>query len=202
MMVSSADREVLVPNLLSLSRIPLAGLLWVAPREPAWTLSVLVVAGVTDVLDGWLVRRIRRQRVRDHDPGALAATVGRGAFIDGLADKVFVVSAIFVVAVTMHPPWWSLLVLALREIAFTPMMILYRMASHESRQRVDFTAGFVGKTATFAQFVALVLGLIDLPAFVPAAIVAGALGAVAALYYALRAAREPGRASARPRPAE
>lgn len=188
-MAATADRsrDVLLPNLLSLARVPLAGLLWVAPEEPLWTLSVVSVAGVTDVLDGWLVRRARRRRHQAHDPGALAANAGRGAFIDGFADKVFVVSAIFLIARTIDPPIWALVLLALRELLFIPLMVTYRLNPAEKRARVDFSAGPLGKAATLAQFAALVLGLLDHPLFVPCAILAGLIGAGAALAYATRA---------------
>jgi phosphatidylglycerophosphate synthase len=172
---------------MSLARVPLAGLLWVAPAEPLWTLSVVSVAGVTDVLDGWLVRRARRRRHRAHDPGALAASAGRGAFIDGFADKVFVVSAVFLLARTIDPPIWSLVLLALRELLFIPLMVTYRLNPAEKRARVDFSAGALGKLATLAQFTALLLGLVDHSLFVPCAILAGLIGAAAALAYATRA---------------
>lgn len=196
-MAASADRgrDVLLPNLMSLSRVPLAGLLWVAPHEPRWTLFIVAAAGVTDVLDGWLVRRARRRRQQAHHPGALAANAGRGAFIDGFADKVFVLSAIFLLAYTIEPPLWSLVLLALRELLFIPLMITYRLHPVEKRARVDFSAGPLGKLATLAQFAALLLGLVDHPLFVPSAILAGLIGAAAALAYANRAyerQREPG----------
>lgn len=186
--VDDRARDGLVPNLLSLSRIPLAGLLWAAPSVPAWTLSVLAVAGITDVLDGWLVRRVRARRLRERDPGALAAHTSQGAFIDGMADKVFVVSAVALLAWCLRPPWWILAILVLRELLFLPLLVFYRAAPQHLQRRVDFTAGVPGKVATLAQFTALVLGLLHHPAFVPAALVAGALGMLATLYYVVRAA--------------
>lgn len=180
-------RDALVPNLVSFARIPLAGLLWVAPEQPAWTLAVLFAAGVSDVLDGWLVRRIRKRRLRDHDPGALAASAARGAFIDGLADKIFVMSAVALLATTLHPPAWAIVMLIMREILFIPLMLAYRFAPASMRQRVDFTAGKLGKAATITQFLAIVLGLLHHTYFVHAAVVAGLTGAAAALQYALRA---------------
>ncbi len=193
--VSDRARDALVPNLLSFARIPLAGLLWVAPFTPAWTLSVLVLAGVTDVLDGWLVRRARRRRVHEGDPGALAAHAAQGAFIDGMADKVFVVSAVALVAWTVEAPVWVFLALAVREILFLPLLVAYRAAPEHLQSRVDFTAGVPGKAATVAQFVALVLGLLQRPAFVPAALFAGTVGALATAYYVVRAVRAVGTAA-------
>ncbi len=191
-------RETIVANLLSAARVPLAGLLWVAPHVPAWTLSVVAIAGLTDVLDGWVVRRARRRLVRLRDPGAYAARPGNGAFVDGLADKVFVVSAVLVVATVTRAPWWALVALALRELLFIPIMLTYWVAPRGRRERVDFTAGIPGKGATLAQFVALLLGLIDHPLFVEAALGAGFLGVVAVLYYVARVIAEPAEAPAGP----
>jgi phosphatidylglycerophosphate synthase len=191
-MVSTATdraRDGLVPNLLSFARIPLAGLLWVAPHAPAWTLSVLFAAGLTDVLDGWLVRRARARRLHDRDPGALSAHLSQGAFIDGMADKIFVVSAVALLAWTMEAPPAILAVLCVREILFVPLMVIYRASPEHLRKRVDFTAGVPGKAATVAQFTALVLGLLHHPWFVPAAFVAGAIGVGATAIYVVRAAR-------------
>lgn len=189
--VDARDRAVLVPNLLSFARVPLAGLLWIAPREPAWTLSVLFTAGLTDVLDGWLIRRARRRLFAQHDPGAYAATSAQGAFIDGMADKVFVLSAVLVLVVAADPPWWALVALAAREILFVPLMIGYRLAPSSLRARVSFTADVPGKAATIAQFVAIVLGLLHHPLFVEVALGAGALGAIAAAYYLARVLGAP-----------
>lgn len=188
-MAATADRgrDVLVPNLLSLARVPLAGLLWIAPSEPTWTLPILFAAGITDVLDGWMVRRIRRRRLQEGDPGAFAAHAGQGAFIDGFADKVFVVSAVVALATTVRPPLWALVLLAMREILFLPLMLAYRLSPAEMRARVDFTANAIGKLATFAQFAALSLGLLHHSLFVPAVVVAGVAGTLAALDYAVRA---------------
>ncbi len=192
----AADRHRVVANALSLARVPLAALLWAWPHEPAWTISILLAAGATDVLDGWVVRRARRRRSSEHDPGAFAAEAGHGAIIDGIADKVFVVSAVALLAVTTRAPWWSLVLVPLREILFVPIMLAYAIAAREQRERVDFTAGVPGKGATLAQFLAIVLGLAHHPLFIEAAIGAGFLGAVAALYYVVRVTVEPRRAPA------
>ena len=46
-----------LPNLLTLVRIPLAALIWLAPTNPAWLLGLMVGAAVSDFLDGWFARR-------------------------------------------------------------------------------------------------------------------------------------------------
>jgi phosphatidylglycerophosphate synthase len=181
-------RGVLIANALSFARIPLAGLLWVMPFELGWTLSIVVLAAITDVLDGYWIRRARKLRWRDGDPSAFAAGVAQGAAIDGFADKFFASSAMLLLAFTQSPPIWTLVAMMMREIIFVPMMLVYRAAPAEQRERVDFTAGWIGKSATLAQFLALVAGLTGHIYFPYLAIAAGALGAVAAAHYLARAA--------------
>ena len=197
-MSARRDRWILSANALSLSRVPLAALLWLAPHEPAWVLSIVVVAGITDVLDGWVARRGKARAWNDGDRGALAATVARGAAIDGFADKVFVVSTVAALLVTVQPPFWVVGALVSRELLIVPLIVAYRVAPPSLRERVDFTAGTIGKAATLAQFTAIVLGFLRHPTFVHVAVVAGLLGATSVVYYVGRVfvrgrpiAREP-----------
>ncbi|MCA9608672.1 MAG: hypothetical protein KC619_23875 [Myxococcales bacterium] len=188
------ERSILVANGLSLSRIPLALALWVAPASPAWVLSLIAVAGLTDVLDGWVVRRAKREAWAAGNPGAYAAHVARGEVIDGFADKVFVASTVLALWFVARPPWWALGALLSRELLLLPAMLLYRLLPEERRRKIDFTAGIAGKAATFFQLAALCAGFLELDGvFGPAAVLAGALGALAAAIYVARALREGGR---------
>lgn len=186
------ERSILLANALSFSRVPLAGALWIAPAEPAWVLSVVAIAGLTDVLDGWVVRRAKREAWAAGDPGAYAAHVARGEVIDGLADKVFVASTVLALWVVARPPWWALGALLSRELLLFPAMIAYRFLPAERRRKIDFTAGVAGKAATFFQLAALCAGFLDEQVvFTPTAVAAGVLGALAAAIYVVRALREP-----------
>ena len=180
---------MLYANLLSISRVPLAALIWVAPANPFYVFAIMGVAGVTDVLDGWVVRRARRHLEEAGHPGADAAWASRGAALDGFADKVFVVSVVLALAFAVGPPLWQIALLAAREILFVPIVIVYRLLSAERRKKVDFTSEVPGKAATIAQFVALVLGFVRHPFFAESAIGAGVLGLLAVLYYVVRAVR-------------
>lgn len=174
-------------NALSLSRVPLAGLLWVAPTSATWVLSMMALAGLSDVLDGWVARRARKQLVAQNDPGAHAAWGHRGEVIDGFADKVFVSSAVLVLWLAVGQPLLVVLFVASRELLFAPLMLFWRLLSEERRERVRFQAQAPGKIATIAQFVALVLGILEHESFLVAAWIAGALGAGATAYYVARA---------------
>ncbi|HEX4405945.1 MAG TPA: CDP-alcohol phosphatidyltransferase family protein, partial [Polyangia bacterium] len=74
------NRLLTLPNLLSLSRLPLGGVFWaaLARGQDALPFGVLATAAVTDVLDGWTARR------RGADPA------GVGSWLDPICDKAFV----------------------------------------------------------------------------------------------------------------
>jgi CDP-diacylglycerol--glycerol-3-phosphate 3-phosphatidyltransferase len=99
-----------VPNLLSLSRVPLAVVLFVLIDRGAWpaALAVFAAACLTDWLDGWWARRY----------GPLTA-VGRA--LDPLTDKVLVCGAfvylIPVPAAGIDP--WMVVVVVGRELLVT-----------------------------------------------------------------------------------
>ncbi len=83
-----------LPNLLTLSRIPLAALIWVRPLDPVFVLGIMALAGVTDILDGWLERRLH--------PGRKTETVG--AWLDPLCDKLFILSVLISLALARSLP--------------------------------------------------------------------------------------------------
>ena len=81
-------------NLLTLCRIPLAlFLLFVAPLSPDFFLFY-VLAGITDMLDGPLARR--------------SHTANRtGAWLDSLADTVFLAAMLFRLLPAVTLPHWA-----------------------------------------------------------------------------------------------
>ena len=69
-----------LPNSISLSRLLLA-FLFVAIGGVWQRIALVLIAGFTDILDGWIARRSRTASVT-------------GALIDPIADRVFVLSAV------------------------------------------------------------------------------------------------------------
>lgn len=156
------------PNALTLSRLVLAGLVWLAVSEPGVLLGLMITAAVTDVLDGWLARRLGREG-------------GAGAWLDPLCDKVFVLSALAAVWVARRPPAWLLPVIGAREI-----LQVLAWAALRGRVRFDFRAARIGKAATVLQFAAVGTILLGLPGVAPWSLAAGVAGTAAAVYYVLR----------------
>ena len=196
---SAPERVFTLPNLLTLSRLPLAALVWVAPGEPRLVIPVMVAAAITDVLDGRFARAIRGYRERHGRPvGNLAEAGAIGAWLDPLCDKTFVLSVVAAVFVATSPPLWVVGLIGAREIVVVPLAVGYRaVPGLRQRMRFDFRAGPLGKLATVTQFVA-VGALLLAPAWSrELAWAAGVSGALAALVYLRRALRGRSRESAR-----
>ena len=125
------------PNVISIARIAsVPFLLWlmVLPGEgAAWAAFVLFVVGAaTDKLDGYLARRY----------DVLTVT---GAWLDPLADKLFVLAPITVLSLQSRFPWWATAIIVIREAAVS----LYRW--HLDKRGLSMPASRAGKVKTFIQ---------------------------------------------------
>lgn len=172
-----AKHLIMVPSLLSLARLPLAAAFPFVLEKPWAALGVLVVAGFTDVADGWWARR----------HGQVTAT---GAVVDPITDKLFVLTVVISLVVTERLSAGSVALLATREIGEAPLVVWWTLSRRRRRARVQHPeANAVGKLATVMQFASVTLALFRAP--VTSEIVAGTacVGALAALCYWLREAR-------------
>lgn len=128
------DRVWTLPNVLSLLR--LAGvpvLLWLilGPQADVIAVVVLMVAGFTDWLDGYLARRWN-QRSR------------LGQMLDPIADRFYILATLIGLAVRDIIPWWLLVVLVLRDVLITLLIPLLKTRGYSS-----LPVHFLGKAATF-----------------------------------------------------
>lgn len=177
-----------LPNVLTLARIPLAGLLWLAPGHALYFFTLGAIAAVTDMLDGRVARALRARRMaRGLGTGGLGEAQAVGAWLDPLCDKIFVMSAVASVYVGWQPPVLVLALICTRELVLIPLMLLYEVLGKPRQQRpLDFRAGPAGKATTVAQF-ASVAAVITLPSLaLPVATVASVSGLVTAAIYTRR----------------
>lgn len=158
------------PNLVSLLRVPLAvAFPLVAGSAPA-ALTVLGLAGATDVLDGLLARR-------------LGAVTALGAVIDPVTDKIFALSAMGSLLALHRLPWWGVPALLARELLEAPLLIWgVRRRLHGDRAPV-LGANAAGKLATVAQSGALLAAIAAPSALSPALGVAATAAVVAGVVY-------------------
>lgn len=136
-----------VPNLLTMARmavIPLVlGLLGRgSPKDCVWAALVYSAAAITDLLDGYLARRMNVVSVL-------------GKFLDPLADKLLVMASLVYMVPMGRIPEWAVVLLLAREISVTSLR------SIASSEGVVIAAGDDGKSKTALQMVgilALILG--------------------------------------------
>ena len=150
---------VRLPNILSSSRFVLAAL-FVAFDSTAMRIALVVVAGITDVLDGWVARRA-------------SATSRWGALLDPIADRVFVLAAVATLLFSGRLSTGAYFVLIMRDLATAVGFLVARVITW--LRPVVFKARRSGKLVTVLQLVT-VAALLVLPAAVP-----GLLAVVAVL---------------------
>jgi cardiolipin synthase (CMP-forming) len=128
-----------------------------------WTaVSLFVAAAASDGLDGWVARRFNQ--ISDF-----------GAFIDPLADKALMLTAIATLSMVDWAPegwrlplWFAALVVARDCIILGGIRIL-----HSAGRRVKIQPHWIGKVCTFTQMVAIgwvMLQIIPLSPVYPAAV--------------------------------
>jgi phosphatidylglycerophosphate synthase len=134
---------LLPPSLLSFARLPLAAAFVGFAHRPPLALGVLLLAGITDVLDGYVARRL----------GQATAT---GAVVDGVCDKLFAAVVIGGLVLQGRLPALAAALLATRELGELPLVGWWVMHEDGRRARAeDPRANWLGKAATVCQFVTI-----------------------------------------------
>lgn len=170
----SRERLLTLPNAISMSRLVLAGA-FVALRDPAARLTLLALASVTDVLDGWLARRRH-------------AATRSGALIDPIADRLFVLTALCTYVAERAISTGAFFVVLSRDIATVIGFFVAR--SIPWLRAVEFRARVLGKLVTALQLLTLA-SVIIAPSAVPSLVVIlGAVSAAAIADYTLTLWRE------------
>jgi CDP-diacylglycerol--glycerol-3-phosphate 3-phosphatidyltransferase/cardiolipin synthase len=160
---------VRVPGLLSLTRVVLAVAFPLTLRhaEPRWSIAVVCFAGASDVLDGWYARRFRQE-------------TATGAFLDAVADKLFVLSVALTLLLTGVLSPAALVLLGTRDLGEAALALRLTVAGQPLLSRPPNASG---KLATLCQFVAVVAVLGHSPYRAIFLAVAGLAGLVAAATY-------------------
>ena len=165
----------LLPGLVSLSRVALAACFPFAVRSPFTALAILALAGLSDVLDGWLARRL----------GQVTPT---GSALDPITDKLFVLTVAITLIATGHLSVGAVLALSTREIGELPLVLWLGLSPRARRARArEASANVMGKLATVLQFAAVSLSLLGSPLTGTLVAVTAAAGVLAALSYWRRA---------------
>ena len=123
-----------LPNLVSFLRllgVPVFLWLVVVAHADVAGFVLLMLAGLTDWLDGHLARRLdQRSRL--------------GELLDPVADRLYIFAVVLALAWRDIVPWWLAVLLPLRDVVLWGLVPVLR-----SRGLVSLPVHFVGKAATF-----------------------------------------------------
>ena len=140
-----------IPNSLTLLRILLVPVFIECMVYGAYGLAllVLVVAGLTDAIDGLLARRWNQQ-------------TRLGMLLDPLADKLLLTSAFLSLSMLHLVPSWLVIVVVSRDV----ILLLGTALAHVTGTQIDVTPTFWGKGTTVLQlsyvFLVVLLTWLDL----------------------------------------
>lgn len=109
------------------------------PSAPRIAALVFAAAAATDSLDGWVARRLQ-------------LVSGLGQFLDPLADKLLVGTALVALAADDRLPWWAVTVILVREVAIGIALRLWL-----ARTSHALPASHLGKLKTVTQISAVLL---------------------------------------------
>ena len=131
-------RMIMVPFFVLFMLVPIGG-----PANKWIALAIFVVASLTDTLDGYIARR-------DH------LITDFGKFMDPLADKLLVCSALICFVELGDLPAWMVIVIIAREFIISGVRLV------ASDNGIVIAASKTGKLKTISQMVMVVLVIADL----------------------------------------
>jgi cardiolipin synthase len=134
-----------LPNLISLARLlaapVVAWLLYVGRFREA--LFLLLVAGLSDWLDGFAARK-------------LGISDRLGIVLDPLADKVLMVVVFVSLGLLELIPWWLFVSVVVRDLVIVTGAVLLRVL----KNRREFVPSYLGKVSTFFQILLALLAVV------------------------------------------
>ena len=138
-----------IPNLLTMARIVMIPLfLWLldedTPRAGFWAALVFTLAALTDLVDGWLARKMNVVSVL-------------GKLLDPLADKLIVMACLVWMVPMGRIPAWVVVLLLGRDIAVTGLR------SVAASEGVVIAAGEEGKAKTALQMIGIICLILGYP---------------------------------------
>jgi cardiolipin synthase (CMP-forming) len=131
-----ASRILTVPNQLTLLRLGFLPLfiILVFYRRYSWALAILILAGLTDSMDGLLARSLNQK-------------TSLGAYLDPIADKLLLSSSFVVLALNGQLRWWlTILVLGRDVLILTAAAVILVTTGYRA-----FPPSIYGKLTTTVQ---------------------------------------------------
>lgn len=138
-----------LPNKLSMLRMCMVPFFVIfALMDAVWAqwvaLALFCIASLTDMLDGQIARKYN-------------LVTNFGKFIDPIADKLLVMSALVVLVGQGRMPSWVCIIMLAREFAISGLRLV------AAERGVVIAAGWLGKIKTVSQMLAVILLLLLVP---------------------------------------
>ncbi|MCH1983405.1 CDP-diacylglycerol--glycerol-3-phosphate 3-phosphatidyltransferase [Ruminococcus sp. OA3] len=131
-------RVIMIPFFVVFMLVPIAG------TYTKWiSLALFVIASLTDALDGYLARRDN-------------LVTNFGKFMDPLADKLLVCSALICLIELDKIPCWVVIIIIAREFIISGFRLI------ASDNGIVIAASYWGKAKTISQMVMIILLIADL----------------------------------------
>ncbi len=131
-----------IPNILSVFRICLVPVfvhLFIVREKHLWAMAVFLLAGTTDVIDGYLARH--NNWITDI-----------GKVLDPLADKCMQIAALICLGLSELVSWWIVSVLVIKEA-----LLLVGATNVLKKRKVYVQSSWYGKAGTVAFYIVVVL---------------------------------------------
>jgi cardiolipin synthase (CMP-forming) len=127
-----------VPNQITLLRLGFLPifLTLIAYQRYRWALLVLVVAGLSDFVDGLLARKLNQHS-------------SLGAYLDPIADKLLLSSSFVILAYKTRIAWWTTIIVLSRDILILIVAIVIILIFGYR----PFPPSILGKLTTFFEIV-------------------------------------------------
>ena len=136
-------RILLVPIMVIIPFLNIEGNLWGIPITYIVIDVIFIIAAITDKLDGYIARS--RNQITTF-----------GKFLDPIADKIVVITAMVMLVEFNHLPAWIPIIVIFREFVVSG----YRLIAVEKNGKV-IPANMWGKLKTVTQMIAIILAFID-----------------------------------------
>jgi len=140
-------RIILVPIMIIIPFFNIQGEVFTVPIECIIINFIFIIASITDQLDGHIARS--RNQVTTF-----------GKFLDPIADKILVVTAILILVEMGRLPAWIPAIVIFREFIVSG----YRLVAVQNDGKV-IAASIWGKIKTVTQMIAIILAFIDVNAY-------------------------------------
>jgi len=137
----------MLPNLISLARLPLAVAFVFWARHPVVAVVIVCLGGISDWLDGWLAKRLGQRSAA-------------GALLDPICDHTFTVTVLVTLVVVHGLPLWQLAILTVRDVSNgLGGLIVWLLRPDHVRGLRPLQAGKIVTSLQFLFVVHLLLGL-------------------------------------------